>query len=184
MNPEIKNILEFNKIFVDDEGYKPYATDKYPSKKIAVVTCMDTRLVGLLPAALGIKNGDVKMIKNAGGTVDNDFDSTMRSILIAVYELGVNHIMVIGHTNCGVQGMSPEHMLHLMEKRGISAEVIRKLKQDGVNIEEWLTGFDDTQCSVADSVKRVRKHPLLPSDVEVTGYIIDSLTGQLTPLDE
>ena len=70
------------------------------------------RLVELLPAALGIRNGDVKLIKNAGGTITNPFDSTMRSLLVAVYELGVNEVMIIGHTGCGVQGMDSQEMLH------------------------------------------------------------------------
>lgn len=67
----IDSILEFNREFVARKEYEKYATSKYPDKRIAIVTCMDTRLVELLPAALGIKNGDVKMIKNAGGTITN-----------------------------------------------------------------------------------------------------------------
>ncbi len=118
----IEEILKYNKEFVASEQYRKYETSKYPDKKIAIVTCMDTRLVKLLPAALGLRNGDVKMIKNAGGTITNPFDSTMRSLLVAVYELGVEEIMIIGHTNCGVQGMNAAEMLELMRQRGISEE--------------------------------------------------------------
>lgn len=56
----IDEILKFNKQFVADKGYEKYITTKYPDKKIAILSCMDTRLTELLPAALGIKNGDVK----------------------------------------------------------------------------------------------------------------------------
>ena len=63
----IEDILAYNKRFVAEKGYEKYITNKYPDKKIAILSCMDTRLTALLPAALGIKNGDVKMIKNAGG---------------------------------------------------------------------------------------------------------------------
>lgn len=94
----IDEILEHNRRFVAEKQFEAFATSKYPDKKIAIVTCMDTRLTHLLPAALGIKNGDVKMIKNAGGTITNPFDSTVRSLLVAIYELGVNEIMIIGHT--------------------------------------------------------------------------------------
>ena len=59
----IDELLNFNKTFVETKGYEKYITNKYPDKKIAIVTCMDTRLTELLPAALGIKNGDVKIIK-------------------------------------------------------------------------------------------------------------------------
>lgn len=64
------------------------------------MTCMDTRLVELLPAALGLKNGDVKIIKNAGAVISNPFGSAVLSLLIAIFELGVEEIMVIGHTDC------------------------------------------------------------------------------------
>ena len=74
----IDELLKFNSSFVESKGYEKYITTKYPDKKIAVVTCMDTRLTELLPAALGIKNGDVKMIKNAGGTINHPFGSAMR----------------------------------------------------------------------------------------------------------
>lgn len=69
----LDEILEFNKQFVANKGYEKYITNKYPDKKIAILSCMDTRLTELLPAALGIKNGDVKMIKNAGGVISHPF---------------------------------------------------------------------------------------------------------------
>lgn len=178
----IKDILSFNEKFVEEERYKPFITSKYPDKKIAIVTCMDTRLVELLPAAMGIKNGDVKMIKNAGGVIDSPFDSTMRSLLVAVYELGVNEIMIIGHTECGVQGMEAKEMIHLMENRGISPETIEVIKRSGIDLDKWLNGFEETPKAVEESVKLVRNHPLIPKDVNVSGYIMDSLTGKLTPL--
>lgn len=53
----IDELLKFNEAFVAEKGYEKYITTKYPDKKIAIVTCMDTRLVELLPAALGLKNG-------------------------------------------------------------------------------------------------------------------------------
>lgn len=125
----VQELKDFNRKFVEEKGYERFATSKYPDKKIAIVTCMDTRLVELLPAALGIHNGDVKIIKNAGGTITNPLDSTMRSILIAIYELGVNEVMVIGHTGCGVQGMKADEMLHLMKERGVSEEHIKVMER-------------------------------------------------------
>ena len=75
----IEEMLAYNKQFVAEKRYEQYAASKYPNKKIAILTCMDTRLVELLPAALGLKNGDVKIIKNAGGVVTNPFGSVIRS---------------------------------------------------------------------------------------------------------
>ena len=124
----IKSILEYNRRFVESREYEKFQTSKYPDKKIAILTCMDTRLVTLLPAALGIRNGDVKLIKNAGAVVTNPFDSTVRSLLVAIYELGVNEIMVIGHTGCGVQGMDASEMLDLMRERGVDEEHINLMR--------------------------------------------------------
>lgn len=175
----IDEIIRYNREFVASEGYRRYETSKYPDKRIAIVTCMDTRLVELLPAALGIRNGDVKMIKNAGGTITNPFDSTMRSLLVAVYELGVNEIMVIGHTGCGVQGMDAEEMLHLMRERGIDEEHISLMRHCGIDLDSWLHGFDDGAESVRETVDLIRNHPLMTKDIRVAGYMMDSSTGAL-----
>ena len=178
----IEEILKHNKQFVESKGYERFITSKYPDKKIAIVTCMDTRLVELLPAALGYKNGDVKIIKNAGGVITNPFDSTVRSILVAVYELGVEEIMVIGHTGCGVQGMDADEMLHLMRERGVSEEHISLMMHCGIDLKSWLHGFEDTDEAINETVDLIAKHPLIPSDVVVKGYVIDTITGELRQL--
>lgn len=180
----IREIKEFNRRFVENREYEKFVTSKYPDKKIAIVTCMDTRLVELLPAALGFKNGDVKVIKNAGATIVNPFDSTMRSLLIAVYELGVNEIMVIGHTGCGVQGMDAGEMLQLMQERGVSVEHINLMKHCGIDLKAWLHGFEDTDAAIKETVDLISNHPLMPpSGVSVKGFVMDSYTGELRELD-
>lgn len=177
-------MLKFNKQFVESKAYEAYKTSKYPDKKIAIVTCMDTRLVQLLPAALGLKNGDVKIIKNAGGTITNPFDSTMRSLLVAIYELGVNEVMIIGHTGCGVQGMDANEMIHLMKQRGIDEEHIQLMKHCGIDLQTWLHGFDNTETAVMETVDLVSNHPLVPKDIVVRGYIMDSVTGELKKIGD
>lgn len=178
----IDQMMEFNRQFVESKQYENYQTSKYPDKGIAIVTCMDTRLVTLLPAALGIKNGDVKMIKNAGAVITNPFDSTVRSLLVAIYELGVNEIMVIGHTGCGVQGMDASQMLHLMRERGVDDEHISLMRHCGIDLDSWLHGFDDTPSAIMETVDLIANHPLVPKDVVVKGYIMDSVTGALAAL--
>ena len=118
----IDQIIDFNKSFVEQKGYEKYLTDKYPDKKLAVLSCMDTRLTELLPAALGLKNGDAKIIKNAGGLVISAFDSAMRSLIVAIYELGVQEIMVVAHSHCGACHMSYDHFHHEMIARGVTDE--------------------------------------------------------------
>lgn len=175
----IQEILENNRKFVENKAYEPYRTSKFPNKKLAIVTCMDTRLTQLLPAALGLKNGDAKIIKNAGGVITHPFGSAVRSLLIAIYELGVEEVMVIGHTDCGVQHMDSEKMLAEMRERGVSKEQIEMMNYCGIRLDEWLSGFDDVQEAVSASVELLKHHPLIPKDVKIYGYVMDSVTGQL-----
>lgn len=179
----IEDIIRFNKEFVASKGYERFITDKYPDKKLAVLSCMDTRLTELLPAALGLKNGDAKIVKNAGGLVISPFDSAMRSLLVAVYELGVEEIMVVAHTTCGACHMSFKEFEHHMVDRGISTETLDTLRRCGVDLDHWLEGFHDTEESVRCTVDTVRNHPLMPADILVRGFIIDSVTGDLKEVD-
>ena len=174
----IDQIILYNRKFVDNKEYEPFVTDKYPSKKLAVLTCMDTRLTELLPKALGLRNGDAKIIKNAGGLVLSETDSAIRSLLVAIYELGVKEVMVVHHSTCGACHMSyGEFRPHMLE-RGIAEETLLDWEEKG--IEEWLEGFHDTQASVKKTVAAVVNHPLVPKDVVVRGFIIDSVTGELS----
>lgn len=175
----INEILEFNKAFVKHKDYKPFETSKYPERKLAIVTCMDTRLTELLPAALGLKNGDAKIIKNAGGVISHPFGSAVRSLLIAIYELGVEDIMIIGHTDCGVQHMDSDAILQKMKQRGVSAQAVDMMEFCGVNFDEWLSGFEDVEISVKRSIQLITQHPLMPNDIRVYGYVMDSTTGEL-----
>ena len=79
----ITSILAYNKEFVANKGYEPFVTSGKPDLKLAILSCMDTRLTELLPKALGLKNGDAKIIKVAGGTLLTPYDSVMRSLLVA-----------------------------------------------------------------------------------------------------
>ena len=81
---KLEEILEYNKSFVENKEYEQYVTSKHPNKKIVVLSCMDTRLTELLPKAMNLKNGDVKLIKNAGATIMHPFGSIMRSVLVAI----------------------------------------------------------------------------------------------------
>ena len=178
----IEEMLAYNKKFVEEKRYEQYAASKYPNKKVAILTCMDTRLVELLPAALGIKNGDVKMIKNAGGVVTNPFGSVIRSLLVGIIELGVTEVLVIGHTDCGVQHIDSEMMIHHMKNRGISQESIDLMKYCGIDFEKWLAGFDTVEDSVRETVDTIRNHPLIPKDVRISGFVINTETGELMPI--
>ena len=195
----IDQIIEYNKTFVAQKGYEKYLTDKYPDKggtrdvdnivggyQLAVLeswcsplSCMDTRLTELLPAALGLKNGDAKIIKNAGGLVISAFDSAMRSLIVAIYELGVKEIMVVAHSHCGACHMSYDHFHHEMIARGVTDETLDTIRKCGIDLDQWLEGFKDTPTSVRKTVETIKTLPWVPKDIVVRGFIIDSETGAL-----
>ena len=168
----IDQIIEYNKTFVAQKGYEKYLTDKYPEKKLAVLSCMDTRLTELLPAALGLKNGDAKIIKNAGGLVISAFDSAMRSLIVAIYELGVQEIMVVAHSHCGACHMSYDHFHHEMIARGVTDETLDTIRKCGIDLDQWLEGSipsASVALTLTSGLKDSRTHrlpsarPLKPS---------------------
>lgn len=175
----IQEILDFNKDFVKNKEYEKYITTKYPNKKLAILSCMDTRLTELLPAALNIKNGDIKIIKNAGAVVTHPFGSVMRSLLVAVYELGVEMILVIGHDDCGMQNLNTEKLMDKMIKRKISKKKIEVVEACGIDVAKWFEGFKDVKKSVRSTVNMIKEHPLMPKDVSVFGFLICPETGKL-----
>ena len=164
----IDDIIQFNKEFVEGRKYVPYLSEKYPKKRLAILSCMDTRLTELLPAALNIKNGEAKIIKNAGAIISHPHGSVMRSLLVAVYNLGVQEIMVIGHTDCGMEKLDLADLIARMRQRGVSA---------GAENHDWLRGFENTNESVATSVNLIKNHPLMPKDINVRGFLMDINTG-------
>ncbi|HEY7114981.1 MAG TPA: carbonic anhydrase [Tepidisphaeraceae bacterium] len=180
----IAEILEYNREFVAERKYEEYQTDRWPNKKLAILTCMDTRLVELLPRAMNLRAGDVKIIKSAGAIVSHPFGAIMRSVLVAVYSLGVQEIAVIGHHDCGMAGLSCESILEKATERGIRPEVIETLQSAGINLQKWLKGFDHVRDGVAGSVDLIRKHPLLPKGVPVHGLLIDPGTGRLETVED
>lgn len=175
----INEILKFNKEFVENKGYVKYITNKFPDKKVAIVSCMDTRLTELLPMALGIKNGDAKIIKNAGGVISHPFGSAMRSLLIGIYELDVKEILVIGHTDCGARHTDSKKIIEKMKQRGIEQKNIDLVKYYGIDFDSWLGGFKDLDLSIKKSVELIRNHPFVPEEIMIYGLVIDSVTGEL-----
>lgn len=178
----IDDILQFNRDFVAQKRYEPFVTDKFPARKLAVVSCMDTRLSVLLQEALGLRNGDAKIIKNAGGIIPIPYDSAMRSLVVAVYELGVEEVMVVHHSQCGACHMCYGHLREEMLHRGITETTLAAVEAEGVDLTAWLEGFHDTEASVRRTVSTIREHPLMPRDLTVRGFIIDSVTGGLTEI--
>lgn len=181
----IEEILAVNKKFCENppqnyEGEDIHAS-KLPAKKLAIVTCMDTRLVNFLEPALGLTRGDVKIIKTAGNTINGVFDSTVRSLLVCIYELGVQEIAIIGHHECGMAKTTSESLTKAMLERGVSADAIRMIRKD---LQEWADEFQHPEENVRDAVAQLKTNPLIPKDVKIHGLIFHPRTGELELLTQ
>ncbi|GIN39089.1 MULTISPECIES: beta-class carbonic anhydrase [Heyndrickxia] len=175
----LNDILSYNEEFVSQKKYRDFTTTKYPDKRLVILTCMDTRLVELLHKATNTKNGDVKIIKNAGAIVTHPFGSIMRSLLIAVYELQADEVLVIGHHDCGMSAINSNSVLEKLKQRGIEEQTLETIKYSGIDLHEWFQGFDHVEDSVKHSVDMIKHHPLMSKDIPIHGLVIDPETGKL-----
>ncbi len=175
----LSEILDHNARFVSQRDYEQFRTDFAPDKKLVVLTCMDARLVELLPRAMNLRNGNARVIKNAGAIVSHRFGSVMRSLLVAVYELLDTDIAVVGHYGCAMTGLSCDRVLEKAKARGINQQTLQILENSGIDLAGWLHGFDSPEDGVRQSVNVIRQHPLLPADVAVHGLMICPETGRL-----
>jgi len=171
----LESILSANKEFVRPGKFPPLP--KNPRKQFAVFTCMDTRLVDFLEPAMGVRRGDAKVIKNAGNTLVDPFQGgVIRSLVAAVFMLGVEEIFVIGHEDCGMAAVAPEQLKADMIARGVAAESIERLVPD---LAQWLGAFTCPRENVEDVVGKVRLNPLIPKDVPIHGLIFCPNDGRL-----
>lgn len=169
----LDEILEHNARFVA-ERERPLS--KSPAKKIALFTCMDTRLVEFLEPALGLGRGDAKVIKNAGNTVIDPNGGVIRSLVVAVFALGCEEIFVIGHRDCGMSQIDENLFEQRMLDRGIAPEAIDALQP---SLKEWLGAFHNPFGNVRRVVEMIRENPLIPQDVPIHGLMFDPHTGGL-----
>ena len=143
-----------------------------PAKRLAVVACMDTRYN--VERVLGLRHGDAKIVRNAGNVVD---DGTLRSLVVAVHLLGVQHIAIMGHTKCGMMlvGRGEFRIARSLAAR-TPVPLHEAMRPD---FQRWLGGFQDVEGHVRQSVEFVRRHPYIPDDVEVFGLVYDNDTGRV-----
>ncbi len=179
--PILDEVLSVNRQFVQNplSQYRQAVTGKIPRKKLAIFTCMDTRLVDFLEPAMGIKREDAIVIKNAGNSVTGNFEATIRSLVIAIYELGIREIMVIGHEDCGVAHSTADQVIRKMLQRGISPDAIKLVREE---LESWLDHFHRPHDNVRQVVQKIKDNPFIPCDVPVHGLIFEPLTGEISLL--
>ena len=178
-------MMSFNKQFVTSKLYSNYEVPlENISLRCVVVTCMDSRLTHLLPAALNIKQGEAKIIKTAGAIVAHPFGGIMRSILVALYELSATEVFVIGHDDCGMRTANPSSTLEKMVRAGVPRDRFDVIENAGFDLKNWLSGFSSLDDSVINSANIIRRHPLVPADLKVHGLIINPSTGAIRQAKE
>jgi carbonic anhydrase len=136
--------------------------DARPSRQLAVVTCMDSRLEIL--AALGLRDGEAHVLRNAGGVVTDD---VIRSLAISQRRLGTREVMLIHHTGCGMQTLTDD---------GFRADL---LQATGVAPAFAIESFSDVDADVRQSLLRVRRCAFLPHRDRVRGFVYDVDTHRL-----
>jgi carbonic anhydrase len=134
-----------------------------PERKLAVLTCMDTRLS---IRTLGLKTGDAHIIRNAGGIVTED---TLRSLVISHYLLGTEEIMVINHTDCGLMLASEQGLRTRIQNRAGTAAVS----------PAFFYAFTNLEDNVRHQLQKLRSHPWIPDSIVIRGFVYDVNSGLL-----
>jgi carbonic anhydrase len=159
------DVLDGNRAYA--ARYSPALLGGRAAQGLAIVTCMDSRIEPL--ALVGMKQGDVKILRNAGARVTDD---VLRTLVLATYLLGVDRVLVMPHTDCKMASAT-EDQIHdaIRDEYGVETASV-----------EFRT-VDDQEAALAYDVRRIRAYPLLPRDLVVAGAIYDVATGTLRPRD-
>jgi carbonic anhydrase len=185
MSKVLDEVIAANEAYVaafGDKGALPLP----PGRRFAILTCMDARLD---PAKFaGLKEGDAHVIRNAGGRASDD---AIRSLVISHKLLGTNEWFVIHHTDCGMETFTDQVMRSLLRQSLDTAELgadgWRDVGSGPGSLEgefiDWLTIGNQAE-SVANDVRRIRAHPLVPDSVAIYGYIYDVKSGRLIEVPE
>jgi carbonic anhydrase len=134
-----------------------------PKLRLAVITCMDSRLD--LFGALGLDIGDAHLIRNAGGIPTDD---VLRSLALSQRALGTREVVVIHHTNCGMDGFDDDAFRAELEA------------ETGQRPTWQVAGFTDIYEDTRRSVQTIRDCPWIPHRDDVRGFVFDVATAKLT----
>ncbi|MGI8511675.1 MAG: beta-class carbonic anhydrase [Solirubrobacteraceae bacterium] len=140
--------------------------DLRPSRRLAVVTCMDSRLNVF--AALGLQDGEAHVLRNAGGVITDD---VIRSLAVSQRRLGTREVMLIHHTDCGMEALTDD---------GFRAEL---QEATGVAPAFAIESFSDLDAAVRQSILRVRRSDFLLYRDGVRGFVYDVDTHRLREID-
>jgi carbonic anhydrase len=133
-----------------------------PSRRIAVVACMDARLD--LFALLGLSTGDCHVIRNAGGVITDD---VVRSLVLSQRALGTREVILIHHTDCGLEKVSEDTFFAELEA------------ETGQRPGWALMDFTDVEQDVRESLVRLRTDAFLQHTDAIRGFVFDVDSGKL-----
>jgi carbonic anhydrase len=150
----IDELVENNRGFAD--SLPTQHLDVRPSRRLAIVTCMDSRLDVF--AALGLQDGEAHVLRNAGGVITDD---VIRSLAVSQRRLGTREVMLIHHTDCGMQTLTDD---------GFRAEL---QEATGVAPAFAIESFSDVGSDVRQSILRVRRSAFLLHRDQVRGFVYD-----------
>ena len=160
-----ENFLKANQTYVELHGELHLPIK--PKTKVAIVTCMDSRLH--VAPALGLALGDAHILRNAGGRVTEDM---LRSLVISQQQLGTREIVVLHHTDCGAQTFqNKDFQEHLKRELGVD-----------VSDQDFLP-FQDIDESVREDMRLLKDSPLIPDDVVISGAVYDVDTGRMIVIE-
>ena len=146
------------------ENFTDGALPLPPAKKLAIVACMDARIIP--DQILGLGNGDAHVIRNAGGIVSED---ALRSLVISHHLLGTQEFIIINHTDCGMLTVDEDNLVKKLRKEtGITPD-------DPVHFH----AFTDLEANVRQQINRLKSHPWIPDSISIRGFIYDVHTGNL-----
>ncbi len=160
----IDRLLANNRAFAD--GLPDRHLDVEPSLRLSIVTCMDSRLDVF--AALGLGDGEAHVLRNAGGAITDD---VIRSLALSQRKLGTREVMLIHHTNCGLETVTDD---------GFRAEL---QEATGVAPAFAIESFSDVDEAVRQSVRRVRRSTFVPHRETVRGFVYDVDTHRLREVE-
>jgi len=156
-----------------------------PHRQVAVVTCMDTRLVGMFEEALGLRRGEAIELRTAGATLEAGGEISgdlVRSLAGAIYLLGVREVLVIGHTDCGLSHVDHAQVVTSMQALGVDTARAFAALGGEERLGTWLGGFSDVRANTIRVARALRATPLLPR-IPIHALVIDILTGRLEVLE-
>jgi carbonic anhydrase len=162
----IDEVLQANAVYAQTHELR--STTPRPQRKLAVLTCMDTRLS---IRTLGLQTADAHIIRNAGGIVTDD---TLRSLLVSHYLLGTEEFMVINHTDCGLMHTT-EHELRVRIENSTGTAAIAPAR---------FYAFQDVDQNVRQQLQKLRTHPWIPQTVALRGFVYDVITGRLREIQD